>query len=734
MSDPKKLDFNLLQALRSFEESGAQHDASAGISVSLRFKGDLAAIEALGFETMAVYGNEARGIVWFKDIPALVEHPGVLWIAAGNDREIEVDTAVRDIRARASAPGTIGSGGDGLWHKEETTDAALTKVADATGAGVIVAVIDTGIDHTHPAFMSQLTPTKKTRILRIWDQGLVATVPADSPSPSLLESDPLTYGVEYDDTEIDAAINGGPALMHRDCNGHGTHVAAIAAGGVRFPAGGDAKKVGVAPEADIIAVKLLDVPEKINYGTSGAVGPAVGSGQRFRDAVLYCLRTAHALGKPVVINMSFGSSFEPGDGLDEEARWIDGRLDPAQAADGGLLQFPTGAIVVKSSGNSGATGPPFDTSARRQTAKFTIPAGGLIVPIELKDSRGGLDEKWKNCGRNTHAPWVGVIFWYRRATPATAVKFAVKLPHQTAFNADQEVGDTFETSFRVNPPFPFTTVLHPPTTTRHTVRLEHEDNPLVAHPAGTVHRQRVMMLLRPKQIGSDVLYLPGIYEVRITAPAGTEVFAMCLRHGWARHKGVTCEIADRMQDVMAPVPAEVTAGLTADSSAVDTLGQHVVTVAAYNDTDGASVHVDHHAIADFSSRGPLRDFSDPPGSLSPIAIKPDIAGPGVNIHAAESCETEPPPILPRTAAWISGIRFIPKDGTSMSAPLVAGVVALMLDKKPDLNATEALTLLKTGATGRPGARPAAPPDPPQTVTNAYGSGMVDALASHLATP
>ncbi len=50
-----KLDLNLQQALRAFEESGAPHDDSAGITVSLRFEGDLADIEALGFELIELF-------------------------------------------------------------------------------------------------------------------------------------------------------------------------------------------------------------------------------------------------------------------------------------------------------------------------------------------------------------------------------------------------------------------------------------------------------------------------------------------------------------------------------------------------------------------------------------------------------------------------------------------------------------------------------------------------------
>src|SRR4029079_18310576 len=107
-------------------------------------------------------------------------------------------------------------------------------------------------------FMSQLTPTKKTRIKRIWDQGLVPASITECPAQSLLLPRGR-YGVECDDTKIETAINAGPLLPHRDCEGHGTHVAGIAAGGTVFGPGGDASKVGVAPKADIIAVKVLDV-------------------------------------------------------------------------------------------------------------------------------------------------------------------------------------------------------------------------------------------------------------------------------------------------------------------------------------------------------------------------------------------------------------------------------------------------------------------------------------------
>ena len=115
MSEFAKLDTGLMMALRAYEESPDTRDVDAGISVTLRFKGDLAAIEALGFETHMVMGDEALGVVRFKDIRGLAEYPGVIRIEAGRPRKACLDTAVKDIKARASAP-ISGAPVDGLWH------------------------------------------------------------------------------------------------------------------------------------------------------------------------------------------------------------------------------------------------------------------------------------------------------------------------------------------------------------------------------------------------------------------------------------------------------------------------------------------------------------------------------------------------------------------------------------------------------------------------------------------
>jgi subtilisin family serine protease len=709
----EKLNINLMLALRAYEESGDRNEDDS-ISVTLRFEGELASIEALGFETHSVQGDEAMGVVRFKDIRTLLSHPGAIWMAIGGERRTDLDTAVRDISARSSTAANAG----GLWHVEVGTG-VLTAKPDATGAGAIVAIIDTGIDFTHPMFMKQLVPTKETRILRIWDQGLVPASINDCPDVSLLIGGGR-YGVEFKDVQINSALNGGSPIAHKDCEGHGTHVAGIAAGGAKFPAGGDASKVGLAPEADIIAVKLLDTPESIRFKLpAGGLGAEVDSTRRFRDAVLYCLRTARNLGKPIVINMSFGNKNEAGDGLDDDARWVDGLMDPARPP--GSLNFPTGAIVVKAAGNDG-------TKTRRMVARIIVPPGGQVtIPFQLKDSRGAVNTRWKECGDKLHKPPIFVSFWYRRNFDN--VKFALRLPYQTTFSTDMGIGGKLDYGlrFKVGPPPSLSFV--PISTNFHRVRAVHGVEPSVPHPAGgTVRRHEFSLIITPKVVTGTVTYLEGIYEVRVKAPPGTEIFVMGDFNFWGAGLNVACTIANKMADggVLDPI---VDAGITSEFSATDTLGQHVITVAAYDDKDGAADPAKGE-IASFSSRGPLRDFSDPPGSKPVIATKPDLAAPGVRIESAQGVDTNVG-LGVRLPPWNNGVRFIKMQGTSMAAPIVTGLVALMLDKNSSLNTTQVRTTLTTAATNRPGVNPAAPG---AAHDRAYGSGMVDALSSHNNTP
>ena len=105
-----------------------------------------------------------------------------------------------------------------------------------TGEGVIVAIIDSGIDYYHPDFCDD---KGNTRIQKLWDQ---------------------TTDVVYDKSEINSAIMlgrrvGEEIVSQRDLSGHGTHVAGIACGNGRVSGG---RYKGIATNSQILVVKLGD--------------------------------------------------------------------------------------------------------------------------------------------------------------------------------------------------------------------------------------------------------------------------------------------------------------------------------------------------------------------------------------------------------------------------------------------------------------------------------------------
>ena len=141
-----------------------------------------------------------------------------------------------------------------------------------TGRGVFVAVIDT----FHPDFIDD---DGNTKIYELWDQTVSGTPPS-----------PFVNGNVYTREEINAVLhseNGRRMFESRDNSGHGTHVASICAG-----------RNGVAPEAELIVVKLGDTRERGFPRTT-----------QMMTALQYVISTSSKLTKPVAINISYGHNY-----------------------------------------------------------------------------------------------------------------------------------------------------------------------------------------------------------------------------------------------------------------------------------------------------------------------------------------------------------------------------------------------------------------------------------------
>ena len=151
-----------------------------------------------------------------------------------------------------------------------------------TGQGCVIAILDSGIDYTHPDFRNE---DGSSRIAYIWDQ----TVDGRPPSG-------FKHGTEYAKVDLDIALKERQpfgVVPEIDFIGHGTAVAGAAAGNGR----GNIRNKGVAPEAAIIAVKIGEKNR-----------PAFARTPELMRAIKYVIDKAQDMNMPIAINISFGTN------------------------------------------------------------------------------------------------------------------------------------------------------------------------------------------------------------------------------------------------------------------------------------------------------------------------------------------------------------------------------------------------------------------------------------------
>lgn len=188
---------------------------------------------------------------------------------------------------------------------------------DLTGAGVIVAVLDSGIDYTLPHFRR---PDGSTRILALWDQG-------QEKSEQYPPPDGFTMGRLYTKEDIDENLLQAQGLLSTDTTGHGTAVAGLAA----------SSRVenyeGVAPESSLLVVKLWNEDRTSFPRTT-----------ELMRGLSFVAEYAAEQGMPVVINLSFGNSYGSHTGSSILERFIDNISEVGKS------------VICIGTGNEGASG------------------------------------------------------------------------------------------------------------------------------------------------------------------------------------------------------------------------------------------------------------------------------------------------------------------------------------------------------------------------------------------
>jgi len=250
----------------------------------------------------------------------------------------------------------------------EVAAGAVPSSAVLDGAGVVVGIADTGIDLTHPDF---LDASGATRVAWLLDLG----APPRGVWPALEQAygltDPtsgaLTSGAVWSADDIDRAMSmGQTATLPQDSVGHGTLVASCAAGN---GSGGKSVYRGVAPGATIVLARIVD-----------SSGNLLGNDDILR-AVQFLYDQADALHLPIVVNLSVGSDFGPHDGTMAWEEVLASHVGP---------EAP-GHILIAAAGNSGSIAP---TDSPVHENVYVSDGDTTRVPIVTSGAQNGAVDVW----------------------------------------------------------------------------------------------------------------------------------------------------------------------------------------------------------------------------------------------------------------------------------------------------------------------------------------------------
>ena len=210
------------------------------------------------------------------------------------------------------------------------------------GTGVYVGIVDTGLDVTHRDFRDA---DGHTRVAWLLD---LSMKPRDGDA-----RDKKYGGRVFDRAQLQALLDAKAYdALPDDPDGHGTHVAGIAASN-----GGDSKTfIGVAPAADLVIVRAT----RDESGSIDEVDAVTGTA--------FVFDMAAADKKPAVVNLSLGSQFGPHDGTSSFERSL-----------AALAKGPGRAVIVAASNEGGS---PIHTSLR------VSPGTKFEIPIRMDGSDG----------------------------------------------------------------------------------------------------------------------------------------------------------------------------------------------------------------------------------------------------------------------------------------------------------------------------------------------------------
>jgi subtilisin family serine protease len=522
----------------------------------------------------------------------------------------------------------------------------LTSLGSTGGDGVVVGIVDSGIDGSHPAFAG--------RIEKVWDQTL--PVSAAHPHPGGNGND---FGQVFD-TDADIQAN---AI---DDNGHGTHVAGIAAGA----AGGAYTLDGAAPRATILFVRTTFAQDAVRRG------------------VQWIMREAGR--RSCVINLSLGIDWAGHDGVDDFALLIR-RTFRRPRRGGGFTWLPR-RTVVAAAGNA---------RAGRYHAQIDHLAPTQVQAMDLTIAR------WLDGSGNPIAIPSTRFELYARPTPRNVtggVRISVRMrfngvagPATTQWFGFDPTGQAHNDALGLDavqvvngPP--------PPGDHRGLVFTRHQFVRIdLANPAGLTFGNYAI------EVRNDGAHEVEVHVYRTVGNThGSGAHPVFFPHGTERSQIGSPAVAHGIISVGATVNRlswpTLSGGTTNNDRTVFDPATNLPTGTVTNTID---------QIAQFSSTGPMR------GTQRHVVI----AAPGSGIFSARSSHPNaypPAEYGPNyEAEHAQDALTIEMSGTSMASPMIAGCVANIYEKHPNLTAKQVQAKLQTN-----------PRQPAGWVADADGPGVL----------
>ncbi len=299
---------------------------------------DFAASDAGQKKTAEMYAQQDALLAGIREagIDCTLEYR---YVAVDNAIAIEVNTRyVSQIRKMAGVDSVViarsytvpktaeGSGSGSAVHN--ATSVYGTGVYDSSGAlkdgldgsGMLVAIIDTGLDYSHTAFQNMPKDQSAVALTEAKVAEILATKDLRAEERQLLTSGTLSASDVYVNAKVPFAYDyaDNDADVYPSYSNHGTHVAGIVAGydqnGYTDKDGNhvDEAFIGVAPEAQLVICKVF---------TDNLEDPDLGGADT--EDILAALEDCMLLGVDV-INMSLGTTcgFTTSDDGDDEGDYM----------------------------------------------------------------------------------------------------------------------------------------------------------------------------------------------------------------------------------------------------------------------------------------------------------------------------------------------------------------------------------------------------------------------------